>query len=494
MNIFNHFSKSYSLRAVLVSVCAIMLVSCVNAGRGRFGNNPHNDGFNSRGDFGSGSIRFNQGNLKMTVQHDFGFHPGSGQGSSPVSVSPVGGGFGGGATGGSGSICSGGSQPTTGPGNISSGGLGSGPDNNGCMGNAPSNNTHGGNDGFGGKNSFVGGYSGNGFVMTKCGSDVMIQMPFSNKDKSTDGKGGVAFGCGDAFSEVLLGPDCKCGSFDKPRPLMPNGPKLNCSPHPKKCGGFKSLNFCKKSCGKKQCDKDKKSCTHKKWSWKWKWHRKCKPCCHDDDNDNDTDADVDLDTDFDCDNDIDTDFDNDTDLDLDNDTDDDVILVSAAPLWNEQRVEFAGCPALMNWTAAELGLPKEQLQIYIVSPRTSFRDINPCDMCARLQSAALILHDSQDIYLSALTEVLDEIASPGTPISPEQMMLIAQRLAEPQPGSIDERAAEYINAARTYVTILRNEMGYTADGSFTLAAKYIGTIDNPDVADYVTAQLINLGL
>jgi hypothetical protein len=115
-------------------------------------------------------------------------------------------------------------------------------------------------------------------------------------------------------------------------------------------------------------------------------------------------------------------------------------------------------------------------------------------MCARLQRAALVLHDSQDIYLPALAEVLDEIASPGTPLSPEQMMLIAQRLAEPEPGSVYERAAEYINAARTYVTILRDEMGYTTDGSFTLAAKYIGTIDNPDVADYVTAQLINLGL
>jgi len=499
MNISNRLPKAWNLRDFLLYMCVLMLllISVVDARPGRFGNNSHNGGFNPGGNhFGSGSMKFNQGSLKMGARHNFGQHHGSGYGSSPISVSPVGGNFGGtSATGSGGSMSSGGAQPATGPSNIGSSGFGSGPGNNGCMSNGPSNNTPGGRAGIGGKHGFVGGYSGNGFVMTKHDSDVIIRTPFGNRGKSTGNKGGAVFGCGDAFSKVLSGPDCKGGSFNKPGPVGPKGPKLNCSPYPKKCDGNKGWEHGKKTCGKKQWGKGKKSCKNKKWRWRWKWHRKCKPCCpHDDDNDTDADVDTDFDTDFDCDNDIDTDFDCDMDLDLDNDTDDDVVLVPAAPLWNENKIEFAGCPALMKWLAAELSVPQEQIQIYIVNPRTSFRDINPCDMCARLQSSALILHDRQDIYLSALTEVLDEITAPAGPISPERMMEIAQRLSEPEPGSAYERAAKYISAAQTYVTILRDELGYTADGSFTLAAKYIGTIDDADVADYVTAQLINLGM
>jgi hypothetical protein len=54
-------------------------------------------------------------------------------------------------------------------------------------------------------------------------------------------------------------------------------------------------------------------------------------------------------------------------------------------------------------------------------------------------------------------------------------------------------ASEYLQAAETYVTILREELGYSVDGSFALAAKYIEPIENTEVADYVTARLITLG-
>lgn len=494
MIISNRLSKACFFSKVSLYVCATMLllVSGVSAGQGRFANNPGKGGFNPGGNiFGLQNFKYNQGNLKKGAQRNFGFNPGSGYSNSPVSVNPVGGNFGGGvATGGS-PMSSGGSiQSNTGPANIGSGGFTGGLGNKGCMVSGPSSNNFGKNPGIGGKTGFVGGYKHNGYMMTKRGSDVIIKIPFDKSGKSCGDKSGAAFGCGDAFSELL---DCKGGSFNKHVPTIPKGSKLNCNPHPKKCSDNIGWGQGKKDCGKKKWKENKNNCKNKKWRWKWRRHKKCKPNCHDDDTD--ADVDTDFDTDYDCDNDIDTDFDCDMDLDLDNDADDDVVvLVPAAPLWNEHSVEFEGCPALMNWMAAELGVSQEQLQIYIVNPKTAFRDINPCDMCARLQRAALILHDRQGIYLSALTEVLDEITSPGTPLSPEQIMLIAQRLAEPEPGSIYEQAAEYINAARNYVTILKDEIGYTADGSFTLAARYIGSIDNPDVADYVTAQLIELGL
>jgi hypothetical protein len=517
MNISKRFSRGQTARAVLVCLCVIMLltvISAVSAKPRGFGNNPHNGGFNHRGNyFGSGGMKFNQDNLKMGTKHNFGPASGSGRGGSPISVSPVGTSFGGNKGGFTGS---GGTKPAAGPtgpsgfGTGQSGnggfmgssapqtttgscGFGTGNSNSGGIGKGPSIGSSGGTGGLGGNKGFGGGYHGNGFLMTRCGSDVVIKMPFNNCGKSTGGKGGAVFGCGDAFSKVFSGPGFKCGSFNRRGLAGPKGPKLNCSPCPKKCGGNNGPGHGRWKCGKWRWGKDKKG-HYKCRRWRWKRHKCCKPCPpHDDDNDTDADFDCDMDLDFDCDMDLDTDMDTDidldcdidldTDLDLDTDIDDDVTLVPAAPLWLENDVEFSGCPALMGWLAAELGVPREQLQVYIVNTRTSFRDINPCDMCARLQNAALILHDRQGIRM----------AVPGAPISPEQMMDVAQRLAEPEPGSVYERAAEYLSAAETYVTVLTEELGYSTEEAFTQVARYIGSIDDLDVADYVTARLITIG-
>ncbi len=495
MSISRCFSKGQTVRAVLVCLCVIVLltmISVVTAKPKEFGNGPHSGGSNPGGNyFGSGGVKFNHDGLKMNARNSFG----SSGGSSPIQVTPVGGSFGGsGSTGSGGFSGFSGSNSTSGQGSSGSGGFGVGNSNGGGFGSScgptatsgpgsigPSGHSNNGasNNSPGGKTEF-GGYTGNGFLMTKHGSDVVIKMPFDKGGKSTGGNDGAVFGCGDAFSKVFSGPDCKGGSFNKPGPVGPKGPKFNCTPKPKKCGDKNSHKHGKWNCGKKRWDKDKKGCKHKKW----KWHKKCKPCPHDTDNDADTDIDVDSDIDNDLDMDLDM------DNDLDNDTDDDVVAIQAAPLWLETDMEFSGCPALMKWVAAELGVPGDEIQIYVVNTRTNFRDINPCDMCARLQSAALILHDREGIRLSALMEIVDEIAQPGAPISPEQMMQVAQRLAEPEPGSIYERAAEYLNAAETYVKILTDDFGYSTEGSFTLAAKYIGTIDDLETADYVTARLI----
>lgn len=533
MSISRCFSKGQTVRAVLVCLCAIlvvMIISVAAAKPGGFKNMPHQGGFNRGGNFGFGGMNFHQGGLKHGARHSFKPGTGSGHGGSSISVSPIFGGNKGGFTG------SGGPKPSVGPGPSGPSGFGTGPCNNGgfagsggpkpsvgpgpsgpsgfCsgpgkntgMGKGPSNNTPGCKPGFGGKPGFTGGgYCGNGFLMTKPGCDIKIKMPFGNGPKSTGCNGGAAFGCGDSFSKVFSGPEFKGCSLKKPGPVCPTGPKLNCSPCPKKCGPDKPGHG-KWNCWKKpRC---KKHCWKKKWRRRYKWRRRCKPCCppHDNDDDADADFDCDMDIDFDCDTDLDMDTDTDIDLDcdidmdtdidldcdIDLDTDDDV-LVPAAPLWFRPEIEYSGCPALMNWVAAELGVPREQLQIYIVGSRTNVRDVNPCDMCARFQSAALTLHDRQGVMVSALTAVIDEIAEPGAPISPEQMMQIAQQLSDPVPGSIYEQAAKYLSAAEAYVTILTEELGFTTDGTFSQIAKYIGTIDDPETADYVTAQLINLG-
>jgi hypothetical protein len=479
-------------------ILLLAMVSVVTAHPRGFGDNPHNMGFNPGGNFGNfgqGGMTFNQGNLKMAAQPSFGPGLGSGHGSSTITVSPSGGAFGGNSVAGNnGHSAFSGPKSTSGPGSIGSGGFSIGHSNNSSMGSGACENNTGGKTGLGGQSGFTGGYYGNGFVMTKCGSNVVIRIPFENKGKPTCGNDGAAFGCGDAFSKVFSSSDCKPGTSSVPNPIGAKGANPHHGgQHSKKGFGNPGGGNCNGHWGEGNKGKGKGNI------WTGNCGRgvgegMCGRCCHHD-NDNDTDADIDtdFDTDFDTDNDMDTDFDCDMDLDLDNDTDDEVISAPAAPLWHGNDMEFSGCPALMQWLSAELGVPVDELQIYITHTLASFRDINPCDMCARLQSAALILRDSQGVRISALTEVVNEIAAPGTPISPEQMMLVAQRLAEPEPGSVYERAAEYLNTAETYVTILHDELGFSMEGSFTLAAKYIAAIDETETADYVTARLITLG-
>lgn len=164
----------------------------------------------------------------------------------------------------------------------------------------------------------------------------------------------------------------------------------------------------------------------------------------------------------------------------------------AAPLFNKPELEFSGCPALLQWTANELGVPEGQLQIYMKNTLASPTDIQPCAVCAQLQTAALILKDIQGRRVSALTAVIAEAVTLDAPITPEQMAVIAKVLAEAEKGSQYASAAEYIGAALSYINILTSEFGFTMEDSLELVSKYVVTIEDEAVANYVLARLVQL--
>ncbi len=119
-------------------------------------------------------------------------------------------------------------------------------------------------------------------------------------------------------------------------------------------------------------------------------------------------------------------------------------------------------------------------------------DIQPCDVCAQLQTAALILKDIQGRRISALVAVIGEAIAPDAPITPEQMAVIATALADAEQGSQYASAAEYIGAVMSYVNILTNEFGFTMEESLELVSKYIVTIEDEAAANYVLVRLIQL--
>jgi len=178
------------------------------------------------------------------------------------------------------------------------------------------------------------------------------------------------------------------------------------------------------------------------------------------------------------------------------------VLASAgpAPLTQEageqsEQTEFAqgGCPALMQWFGQEIGIPGEDIQVYMANAFALSTDIQPCEMCARLKNAADVLDDPA--RLTALARVVNEYVTPAAPPTPEQMALIATAVStRAGEGTYYADAAQYIDALAEYVGIMNNEMGWgAADAVALVTEKHAPATDNQAVISYVQARLTALG-
>jgi filamentous hemagglutinin family protein len=166
----------------------------------------------------------------------------------------------------------------------------------------------------------------------------------------------------------------------------------------------------------------------------------------------------------------------------------------AAPI-QEPVIKRAGCPALVNWLANELGLGEEQVEVLFAGARGLGYDIQPCDTCARLQEAARILLDSEGTHIEALARVVNEIAAAGTPPSEEQMALIAAALENPEEGTDYALANDWLDALTDYVTMLHSELGLSTEDATAAADKYVSPIvtgENVALAGYITAVLSSI--
>ena len=160
----------------------------------------------------------------------------------------------------------------------------------------------------------------------------------------------------------------------------------------------------------------------------------------------------------------------------------------------EQR-EFAegGCPALMAWLAEEIGIPAEQIRVYIGNMFAYSTDIQPCEACARLKDTSLILEDAEGARIAALGRVVSEFAATAAPPSAEQMALITSAFAaHRRDGTYYASAGEWIDALAEYVGIMSTELEFSARESVVFAEKYVQPIaeaGDASVIGYVQARL-----
>ena len=148
----------------------------------------------------------------------------------------------------------------------------------------------------------------------------------------------------------------------------------------------------------------------------------------------------------------------------------------------------------MQWLAGEIGVPKEQIQIFIFNAFAYSTSIHPCQACARLNNASAIL--AGGTQLAALAQVVNEFIEPGAPISPEQMASIASAIANPEEGTQYAAAGEWLDALTEYVAILNTELGFSTADAVEFAGKYTTPItegDNAELAAYVAMRLAALG-
>jgi len=175
-----------------------------------------------------------------------------------------------------------------------------------------------------------------------------------------------------------------------------------------------------------------------------------------------------------------------------------VPFMPAAPGLERVEIVTSGCPALMAWTAAELGVNEGRIQVQIANALASSMGIQPCDACAGLKQAATILQDAEGTHIAALGQVINEFASSTAPPSEEQMTSIANAIAL-NVGADNQyvAAGEYIDALAKYVGVLNSQMGFTTDEAIQLVTdKYVAPLgqgQNAGLAAYVAARLAALG-
>jgi len=171
-----------------------------------------------------------------------------------------------------------------------------------------------------------------------------------------------------------------------------------------------------------------------------------------------------------------------------------------APAPGLERIEFdiSGCPALVKWAAAELGVNEGVMQVWAVNTLASSHDIQPCDACEKLKNVAAILRDDGGTRIAALARVIGEYASSTAPPTPEQMASVADVISRnAQTNNYYAAAGEYLDAIAAYVGILNNDLAFSTEDSIMFAVdKYVAPIandQNAGVAAYIVEKLTTPG-
>ncbi|MHC4701657.1 MAG: autotransporter outer membrane beta-barrel domain-containing protein, partial [Planctomycetota bacterium] len=169
-----------------------------------------------------------------------------------------------------------------------------------------------------------------------------------------------------------------------------------------------------------------------------------------------------------------------------------------APIQREE-LGTSGCSTLMKWAAAELGIGEKKMEVWVANSVASAKGIQPCDTCARLKAASVILRDTDGRRVAALAQVIDEFASSSIPPSEEQdASIIAAITDNTDPAGHYAMAAEFLDSLAAYVGIVSTEMNFSKTDSVILVAnRYVSPLaraesDNVGLAAFLAARLAAL--
>ena len=175
---------------------------------------------------------------------------------------------------------------------------------------------------------------------------------------------------------------------------------------------------------------------------------------------------------------------------------DEELLAPVAPLAQFEIPRVEGCPAVMLATAAELGIPAETLQVAIGNSQATNPNIQPCQACSTLISAANMLKNEGDMRMAAMVQAFNTLAPADAPFTPELSASVATAFATAEEGSIYASAAEYIDAMVQYVAVLDTDLGSPVGDSVAYAMEKYGTqivgSDNANLTAFVTARIETL--
>jgi hypothetical protein len=166
----------------------------------------------------------------------------------------------------------------------------------------------------------------------------------------------------------------------------------------------------------------------------------------------------------------------------------------AVPLAKPVEIIKEGCPLLLDAASNELGVAKGKLQIAIAKAMATNPDIQLCEACSKLVNSARVLQDADGSKAKALARLVNELAAPDVPPSPEQMTSIADAMAgHSGDGTYYAQAGEYLDAMVAYVQVLNKDMNAPVGDSVAFVMDKYGKnlLDNSNqnLAAYVEARL-----
>jgi hypothetical protein len=166
----------------------------------------------------------------------------------------------------------------------------------------------------------------------------------------------------------------------------------------------------------------------------------------------------------------------------------------AGELAEQLTIGLDGCPILIAAVSVELGIPEETIEVSLQNSYALNTDVQPCESCARLIDASLVLRDEDRSRMAAMNQVFNALAPANAPLTPEVIASIVTTFAgHVNDGTQYASAIEYIDAFVNYIAVLSNDIGSPVGDSIAYVMEKYGKgvtdSENNNMAAFVASRL-----